>query len=108
MAFQKMIATMIPQLFQLIKKTLFTLMLPQHSKIAAATLYSIVDQIWFLAGDNSTNFNFYTKRAILAQVLTITNLHWLNNDDLKDTISVLDKQLKLFELGLYFSSLSLA
>ena len=79
----------------LLKKTTLSLLLPHHYHLSTKALYNTVNHIWYSAGDNSTDFNFYTKRAILAQVLSITNLHWLNNDDLKDTISVLDKQLKL-------------
>ena len=31
-------------------------------------LYKSVDQIWFIAGDTSVDFNFYTKRLILAGI----------------------------------------
>ena len=36
----------------LIKRTFFTLLLPQHSKLATKSLYKTVDQMWFIAGDN--------------------------------------------------------
>ena len=31
-------------------------------------LYNSVDTIWYLAGDNSTDFSYYTKRIILALI----------------------------------------
>ncbi len=41
-------------------------------------LYRTVDAIWYAAGDTSTDFNFYTKRATLAGVYSSTR-HWLND-----------------------------
>src|SRR5712671_1257964 len=36
-----------------------------------------VDAMWYAAGDTSTDFNFYTKRATLAGVYSSTLLYWL-------------------------------
>jgi ubiquinone biosynthesis protein COQ9 len=35
--------------------------------------------MWYAAGDKSTDFNFYTKRATLAGVYSATLLYWLND-----------------------------
>ena len=43
---------------KLVKKTFIHLLLPFNHKIAYKNLYRTVDQIWFLAGDSSTDFNF--------------------------------------------------
>ena len=68
--------------------------MPQHSNIATKSLYKTVDQIWFIAGDNSTDFNFYTKRIILATIYSSTLLYWNNhNNNLDKTTEFLDKQL---------------
>ena len=32
----------------------------------------MVDDIWYWAGDRSTDFNWYTKRALLAGIYTST------------------------------------
>ena len=40
-------------------------------------LYSTVDAMWRAAGDTSTDFNFYTKRAILSAVYSSTLMRWL-------------------------------
>lgn len=77
-----------------VSKTFLYLLLPNNFKLATKFLYKISDQIWYLAGDHSTDFNFYSKRAILSSIYTITMMHFINNDNLNDTIQVLDKQLK--------------
>jgi ubiquinone biosynthesis protein COQ9 len=53
---------------------------PAHQACAAACLYRTVDTIWHVIGDTSTDFNFYTKRAILAGVLAATVLYWLGDE----------------------------
>ena len=80
---------------KLVKRTFFTLMLPQHTKIAASSLYNSVNKIWYLAGDHSTNFNYYTKRAILASVYSSTVFYWMNeNKTLEQTKDFLNDHLK--------------
>ena len=82
----------------LVKKTFIHLLLPFNHRIAYKNLYRTVDQIWFLAGDNSTDFNFYSKRAILATIYTSTISHFINNDDYEETINFLEKNLKKVSL----------
>jgi ubiquinone biosynthesis protein COQ9 len=38
-----------------------------------------VDLIWRRAGDKAVDFNFYSKRALLAAVLSSTTLCWLDD-----------------------------
>ena len=40
------------------------LTLPPHAALGLKLLYRTVDAMWRAAGDTSTDFNFYTKRAI--------------------------------------------
>ena len=47
--------------------------------LALRLLYRTVDAMWYAAGDTSTDFNFYTKRATLAGVYSSTLLYWLND-----------------------------
>ena len=56
------------------------LTLPPHAPTGARLLYRTVDAIWHAIGDTSTDFNFYTKRAILAGVYTTTQMRWFNDD----------------------------
>jgi ubiquinone biosynthesis protein COQ9 len=79
---------------KIIKKTVYHLLLPNNYKFSLVNLYKTVDQIWFLAGDNSTDFNYYSKRTILATIYTRTIMNFINNDDLNSTIKLLNRQLK--------------
>ena len=79
----------------LITKTFYYLLMPQNYKLASRNLYKTLDQIWFLAGDNSTDFNFYTKRAILGSVYSATIIHFINNNNINKTIDVLNNKLKI-------------
>jgi len=42
-------------------------------------LYKTVDLIWRRAGDEAVDFNFYSKRALLAAVLSSTTIYWLDD-----------------------------
>ena len=55
------------------------LSLPPNLPLAAQLVYRTVDCMWRAAGDRSTDFNFYTKRGILAGVYTSTLLRWLTD-----------------------------
>ena len=49
--------------------------------------------MWYISGDNSTDFNFYTKRMILSVVYSSVILHFINNDSLHETEKKLDDSL---------------
>ena len=65
------------------------LALPVNVPMATKLTYQTVNAIWYAAGDNATDFNFYTKRALLAAVYTSTVLYWLN-DTSKDSAATWD------------------
>lgn len=74
------------------------LSLPQHAPMALSCGYDTVSEIWYAAGDESTDFNFYTKRALLAPVLVSTTLYWLADDgdetgDFPETWAFLDRRI---------------
>ncbi len=75
------------------KKTFNHLVLPQNNKIMKKNLYFSVDSMWYLAGDNSTDFSFYTKRLTLAAIYT-NSLFILFNKDIDAAFSNIDKNLK--------------
>jgi ubiquinone biosynthesis protein COQ9 len=56
------------------------LALPGRQGLGARLLYRTVDAMWHGVGDGSTDFNFYTKRAMLAAVVAATVLYWLGDD----------------------------
>ena len=62
-----------------VRRALALLSLPFNAGMALKLLYKTVDAMWYAAGDTSTDFNFYTKRATLAGVYSSTLLYWLND-----------------------------
>jgi ubiquinone biosynthesis protein COQ9 len=73
-----------------------SLSLPMHAALGAKLLYRTVDAMWRAAGDTSTDFNFYTKRGILAGVYASTAMRWFNDtsDDEKPTDEFLAARIK--------------
>lgn len=61
------------------RRALALLSLPFNAGLGLKLLYKTVDAMWYAAGDTSTDFNFYTKRATLAGVYSSTLLYWLND-----------------------------
>ncbi len=55
------------------------LMLPTHAMLMAKITHTTVDHIWYMAGDRSADFNYYTKRGLLGTVYGATVLYWLND-----------------------------
>ncbi len=53
---------------------------PWNATEALRCLYATVDTIWIYAGDTSTDYNFYTKRALLAGVYSTTLLRFLTDN----------------------------
>lgn len=69
--------------------------LPQNAASGLGCLYRTVDAIWYAAGDRSTDYNFYTKRALLSGVYSSTLLFWLNDksEDFTATWAFLDRRI---------------
>lgn len=78
-----------------IRQGLAVLAMPQNAALAARCLYRTVDVIWYAAGDRSTDYNFYTKRGLLAGVYGSTVLYWLNDNSegFAETWDFLDRRL---------------
>jgi len=71
------------------------LLMPQNAGIATRLLYNTVNAIWYAVGDKSTDYNFYTKRALLAGVYSATVMYWLNDKspDCSATWSFLERRI---------------
>lgn len=78
-----------------IRRALAVLALPMNARVAAACSARTVDSIWYAAGDESADFSWYTKRAILTGVYGTTLLYWLRDgsEDGSDTLAFLDRRL---------------
>ena len=79
-----------------VRRGLALLTLPQNSGLALRLLYRTVDDMWFAAGDRSTDWNFYSKRALLAGVYSSTLLVWLNDhsEDFVETRAFLARRIE--------------
>jgi ubiquinone biosynthesis protein COQ9 len=72
------------------------LMLPMQAALGAQLVWRSVDAMWRAAGDTSTDFNFYSKRGILAGVYSATLMRWFNDasDDRAETCAFLDARIE--------------
>ena len=63
------------------------------------------DRVWRLLEDKSVDFNYYTKRMILSQILIVSTLYWRGSNDLNKTEVFIEKQIFLLgKFGYYKSS----
>lgn len=62
-----------------IRRVLGFLAQPPNAPLALRCLYRTVDAVWHAIGDRSTDFNFCTKRGLLAAVYGSTVLYWLED-----------------------------
>ncbi len=78
-----------------IRRALALLALPGHGRTAARSAARTIDSIWHAAGDVSSDFSWYTKRALLAAVYGATLLYWLRDysEDDAATMEFLDRRL---------------
>jgi ubiquinone biosynthesis protein COQ9 len=78
-----------------LRRALAILAHPQNAPRAARLAWRAADAIWRLAGDSATDFNHYSKRAILVGVYGVTLLAWLNDDTegFGDTAGFLDRRI---------------
>ncbi len=70
--------------------------LPLNARLSLTCLYHTVDTVWFAIGDSSTDFNFYSKRALLAGAYGATLLYWLDDSSEKceESWAFLDRRLE--------------
>lgn len=77
------------------RKTALYLASPLHLGQASRLLYETVNEIWYYAGDRSTDYNFYTKRGLLAWVYSSAFLYWLRDqsEGFENTWIFLDRRI---------------
>ena len=79
-----------------IRRALAVYAMPWHAADALKNLYATVDAMWRAAGDTSTDYNFYTKRLLLAKVYTTTLSVWLDDTSpgLEETEAFLRRRIE--------------
>jgi ubiquinone biosynthesis protein COQ9 len=70
--------------------------MPQNTRLGMECLSRTVNTIWRAAGDRSTDFSFYTKRATLTGVYGATLLYWLddNSESSEQSWAFLDRRIE--------------
>lgn len=71
-----------------VRKAMSFYTLPKHAAQGVQVVWKAVDEMWWCCGDESVDFNYYTKRASLAAVYSATMVYWLNDEseDAQETI----------------------
>lgn len=77
------------------RRAVTLLSLPLSGTTGPHALYRSVDAIWRAVGDTSTDFNFYTKRALLAGVYSTVTITWFGDESegFADTWAFLDRRI---------------
>lgn len=76
-------------------KTVSYLALPWNIPKATRFIWRTVDHIWYEAGhDASTDYNYYTKRSLLASIYSSSIMHLLSDESkgCQDTIAFIDRR----------------
>jgi len=70
--------------------------LPVYAPEGIGLMWETADLIWTQCGDTSTDYNWYTKRAILSSVYSATVLFWLGDQSPNnvDTWNFLDRRIE--------------
>jgi len=78
-----------------LRRALSILAMPQNAATGARLGWRAADTMWRLAGDTATDYNHYTKRAILAGVYAATLLVLLDDEseDLTETRAFLNRRI---------------
>lgn len=68
---------------------------PYHLPQTLSRIHKTSDHLWYIAGDDSLDYNWYTKRLALSSVYTSTELYMVqdNSTDFKNTWEFLDSSL---------------
>jgi ubiquinone biosynthesis protein COQ9 len=78
------------------RRALNLLVQPQHAALSARLLWQAADAMWRAAGDTATDYNHYTKRAILSTIYSATLLFWTQDDseDFAATRAFIDRRIE--------------
>ena len=70
--------------------------LPIYAFEGSRLIWDTSDLVWELIGDNSEDYNWYSKRAILSAVYASTVLYWLgdNSEGSEETWHFLDRRIE--------------
>ena len=78
-----------------VRRGLVFLAMPGNAPLGLRLLNDTVNETWYAAGDRSADFSYYTKRVLLAAVLSSTMVFWTNDtsEDCGETREFLARRL---------------
>ena len=79
-----------------LRRALAIMAMPQNAAKSLKTGWRSADIMWRLAGDTATDYNHYTKRAILASIYGATLAVFVDDDseDMAETRAFLDRRIE--------------
>jgi len=79
-----------------VRRTLAIQAMPQNVPTSLKLGWSSADAMWRLAGDTATDYNYYTKRAILAGIYAATLAVWIDDasENKRTTREFLDRRIE--------------
>ncbi len=80
---------------ELVRRASALFALPPHAADGTRAIWGTADMIWTTLGDQSKDYNWYSKRAILSGVYSATVLYWLGDEspDAQATWNFLDRRI---------------
>lgn len=68
---------------------------PHKMPLAMRGIWKTCDHIWYWAGDTATDFNYYSKRGLLAVVLSSTLVFWMKDgsEEAVNTAAFVDRSI---------------
>ena len=80
------------------RRLLSFLALPQNAGLASKLTWRTCSEMWYVSGDISTDWNYYSKRILLASVYSSTVLYWMVDDgdgsgDFPETWGFLERRI---------------
>jgi ubiquinone biosynthesis protein COQ9 len=81
---------------EVVRRGVVLFALPIYAFEGSRLIWDTSDLIWELIGDNSEDYNWYSKRAILSAVYASTVLYWLgdNSEGSEETWHFLDRRIE--------------
>lgn len=78
-----------------VRRLLSFMALPGNNLTATRHAWQTCSAIWYAAGDQATDFNYYSKRGLLFSVYTQSVLYWLNDrsEDFADTRAFIERRI---------------
>ncbi|AHC73509.1 hypothetical protein P856_282 [Candidatus Endolissoclinum faulkneri L5] len=80
---------------EVMRRALSFMCIPSNMNILTSSFFNTADRIWLISGDTSNDYTYYTRRILVAVVLSSTLIYWLddNSDNHTDTWAFLNRSI---------------